>query len=976
MSRKEYCSCFEQVYDVCIVGCGLAGLAAAMRLEQSGRSVLLVGPEGDLAWEAGRALMFHPGHGQSPQWDHLISQLRDRDAADPECIDPAVLEVVATDWLRASQVTPLYYAMPLAAEMREGLIHSIIVATKAGPRRIGARRWIDATENALLSTLAGASFIPRKPQARIAHIFFQQKSRPRTEPQLESENLSLHPTLWPTERALRIRIDPEIAWWRDAFLPAIGAMHRAVRDQAENIQISHASYQPLDLYAARDSQAKMPDNLSPAAAAAANAPVETLAQRFQLGIDAAQAVESLPEADTQPSGLDAPLPEVKPVETCKVDVMIAGAGTGGALSAIAAGREFLNQPGHVLCAEALSFPGGIGTGGGINGYYYGVPGGLQEEVDDRVLELHQSLGGFFEVRPQFHPLAKLLVLEQMIRQAGTRLCYDSLLSGVGTNSQGKVISALLAGPRGPIRIEAETWIDATGDGDICKQAGASLRLGREEDGLLHTFSQSSGMITERNGRITCRTVNFDADWCDPTDPEDLTRGRVLAISQYLQDAYDNFTRPTYISPAIGLRQGPQIDTDYVITFEDTVSNPDFPDTIGLAGSWYDNHSVDFEAESDEAVFWMWVARCFRTSTGCRIPYRALLPKGLSNVFIASRCLGVSIDAHYMLRMQRDMQRIGEAAAYAASFAAQHHLPSREVPLDHLQGKLQATDSLRIPKADEPCKFNSPLDPAVLTRSDDPDQLRQALDKLRGGIGGRGIWLLYIHRRQVEQEIRELLQSPDDSTSWLSAGILAMWRDPQAQPRLIRAIEHLEYGFDERAAQWMPELRPNEEPDPLKLKKLAPNWLSAVVLLRRCGSDDCLGALESLAQRRSLSLNARTAIALTLARLCREGKITRTDQVRNILEQLEQGDIPLRMGPPQRLVGGAAQLSLEGKEDDLPHGQRNVPFHANIRHDFLWQLDLAIARTRQALGDDLSEYQRYLSDPRLFVRRAFANLQNP
>lgn len=72
-----------------------------------------------------------------------------------------------------------------------------------------------------------------------------------------------------------------------------------------------------------------------------------------------------------------------------MDVLVAGAGTSGALAAITAGRE-----GTRTCAlEFMGFPGGIGTGAGITCYFHGAKGGLQSEIDRRTLELNLLLEG-------------------------------------------------------------------------------------------------------------------------------------------------------------------------------------------------------------------------------------------------------------------------------------------------------------------------------------------------------------------------------------------------------------------------------------------------------------------------------------------------------------------------------------------------------------------------------------------------------
>ena len=70
----------------------------------------------------------------------------------------------------------------------------------------------------------------------------------------------------------------------------------------------------------------------------------------------------------------------------------------------------------------------------------------------------------------------------------------------------------------------------------------------------------------------------------------------------------------------------------------------------------------------------------------------LLPQGLNNVWLACRALGVSQDAHHSLRMQRDMQRIGEVAGLAAAMAPQGR--SREIEFEQLRSVLQHSGALK------------------------------------------------------------------------------------------------------------------------------------------------------------------------------------------------------------------------------------------------------------------------------------------
>jgi hypothetical protein len=157
-------------------------------------------------------------------------------------------------------------------------------------------------------------------------------------------------------------------------------------------------------------------------------------------------------------------------------------------------------------------------------------------------------------------------------------------------------------------------------------------------------------------------VNYDAGWVDPQDAEDLTRARLTGIRQYVRERYDEANRPTYVAAAIGIRQGRHAVTDCVLTFADQMRRSTFPDAIGYQACHMDNHAVDYEFEDDESLFWNWLCRRWRTDLACEIPYRALLPRGLENVWIACRALGVTLNAHYSLRMQRDMAQLRKVDA--------------------------------------------------------------------------------------------------------------------------------------------------------------------------------------------------------------------------------------------------------------------------------------------------------------------------
>ncbi len=554
----------------------------------------------------------------------------------------------------------------------------------------------------------------------------------------------------------------------------------------------------------------------------------------------------------------------------------------------------------------------------------------------------------------FHPDAKKIIADSLLRQAGVTLLTGSLVCV--TTHDGNVRTALITTPAGPVEVSAQAWIDATGDGDLCAQAGASFQLGRAPDGQLHAFSQSSGRAGINKGVAAMYCMNYDAGFVDPTDPQDLTRARLLGISHYLHTRYTQDDHPTYIAPSIGLRQARQIETDYVLTLADLIERHRFHDCVGYTGCHYDNHAVDYELESEEAMFWVWVCRQWSGRTACEIPYRTLLPQSLGNVWIACRALGVTIEAHSSMRMQRDIQRIGEVSGLAAALAIRHATSSRDIPFASLTALLASSGAVKLVQSEVdtfgPAAFVEHFSPPVVLA--DPASLaRWAMALEQNQNPQSELWYLYRAGPTLAGPfVTPLLNSADPDVSFNAAAILAMWTDPQAQPRLIQAIQTREYGFDSLPEPQRPE----------RYAMAAPRWMTAIALLRTCADAQCLTALQHVAADPSIVLNARTSIAITCRRIAERISLTpaQRDQIAAITDLLLASQPPVESGPPRRVV-------LNTTVRTKASGQYWEPI---VLENSSWQPHLQIAQTRIAVG--VAPHDRalqLLSDPRVIVRRA-------
>jgi hypothetical protein len=554
MNQAAFQSVFTRVFDLIVIGGGYAGFAAAEVARRGGQSVLLVERQAALLWESGWA--FYPDAGQSeePAWKMWLNRLKRCGGASDSAIDGAIAEVQANEVLREAGIESLYYATPLAAEMADGLLRSLIVGTKGGCRRLAARRWVDASDTGELAALCCTSWRAPAAESQVLHLHMQRQAWPDGEPRafsvsaLPGAEVRWEHSLWPNERRVRIELPGDFCRHRSAWVPALQAAYEELGDAMTGAVLTHGSVIPFCRYeAGAQRPANLPENVVCAIAALDSEAGGTLAGRYGLGVGAAAELGDRPAGPADEKILEMAADFPRKSRELETEVAVAGIGTGGGLAAVAAARAGA----AVTAFDPLPFAGGIGSGGGIHWYYYGVKGGLQEELDERCRQIQPLFGASAQIRG-FHPDAKKVVLDDMLAEAGVRLITGATLVDV-QRSGTRITHGLLASPKGAMRLKAGGWIDATGDGDLAVRGGASYHFGRSGDGLIHAYSQSSGRTSVKNDATVMSVVNYDAGFVDPTDAEDLTRGRRVGISHYAQRQYDPQERPTYIAPAIGLR---------------------------------------------------------------------------------------------------------------------------------------------------------------------------------------------------------------------------------------------------------------------------------------------------------------------------------------------------------------------------------------------------------------------------------------
>lgn len=523
-----------------------------------------------------------------------------------------------------------------------------------------------------------------------------------------------------------------------------------------------------------------------------------------------------------------------------IDVLVAGGGTSGCNAAIAAAREGVS----VCMVEMDDAVGGVATRSNVSGYHFGSRGGLQNEVDKRVMARQRVIGGRDSLS---HPEAKRSVYSQLLQECGVQvllghICCEVLMEG------NKVIGIAAAGPNGRVHIYAKVIVDCTSEGDVCAAAGAAYTTGREWDGVTHSYSLTPRIMdaNEKTGELQISLRNFDAGWVQSISVQDVSRayreGRERLL-HYLTKGNGAGRHLASIAPKLGVREGRHIVGDYQMNISDFLHDRHFDDVIARSYSHYDTHARDLGNESDFAQMWLIVLDMFKKSGyWCDVPYRSLLPRGIEGLLVASRALSVDRDVSMAVRMQRDIQKIGEAAGVAAAMSAQQFIKPRQLSVKQLQkrlvelGVLNETDIMRSQTTNLLFQSGSlaamPLTYDYVTGLNE-GQKQQLAEQLCEYLGseeeGAAVWWLWTIGESAIKPLSIVLEISDQyARRRIAAFGLALLGSEEAIPVLLEVLQAKDNSS-------------REHPRSL------PRWVAAIVLLRFLnsseGAEHAIAALE-------------------------------------------------------------------------------------------------------------------------------------
>lgn len=415
------------------------------------------------------------------------------------------------------------------------------------------------------------------------------------------------------------------------------------------------------------------------------------------------------------------------------DVLVCGAGSAGCAAAIAAAQAGCRTG----LIERYGFAGGTSTQ--ILDTFYGffTPGEQPRKVvggiPDRVVDALDATGDVMlrantygaGTGVTYNPERLKLVWDELLAQHGVEMYLHATIIDAETDPSGRVTAAVIATKRGLFRIEAERFIDASGDADLCHWAGvpyekagehdpaqtltttfrmANVDLARFEaaggkamlnrlmaeavDRGSHPLPRKQGSAHPMTIENCIATVAVRVAETDATDFEQLTaaeregRRQAFVYESFFRDRVPGYERSRIVGLAhhIGVRETRRVYGEYRLTRDDCLSGRQFDDGVLLCGAPIEDHR---SAAGDQETHWAYVEQ----GKAYAVPYATLVPKGRDELWVVGRCFSATHDAHASCRSQGQTMSMGQAAGAAAAMSLRHDTGARHVDVQALRGRL-------------------------------------------------------------------------------------------------------------------------------------------------------------------------------------------------------------------------------------------------------------------------------------------------
>jgi hypothetical protein len=272
-----------------------------------------------------------------------------------------------------------------------------------------------------------------------------------------------------------------------------------------------------------------------------------------------------------------------------------------------------------------------------------------------------------------------------------------------------------------IALRARVYVDASGDAELSRLAGAEILAGEEPQypSMMFTMQNADvgqaiaslpalpGMLAQRfevdglprksgnlipTGRpgeviVALSRLELDGRPVDGAEEEELTwaelegRAQAARLAEFLRQRVPGFSEAFLAdsAPRLGIRETRKIAGEYVLREDDVLGERKFEDGIGRCAWPIERHVRGGETR--------W--RFLEPGAWYTLPYRCLVPKPLKNLLVAGRCLSAESAAFASARVIGPCMLAGQAVAAAAQLMRERDTAAADVDVDALRAQLAA-----------------------------------------------------------------------------------------------------------------------------------------------------------------------------------------------------------------------------------------------------------------------------------------------
>ncbi len=434
--------------------------------------------------------------------------------------------------------------------------------------------------------------------------------------------------------------------------------------------------------------------------------------------------------------------ELPVLATC--DVVVAGAGTGGAPAGISAARHGMRT---IVC-EYIYKMGGVSTDGLIGRYYHGNRVGFTTEIDKGVEETGAV---FVQAKSEWYRAEN--------RKAGAEIWYGTLVTGtvVEDNRITGVVVMTPQGNRGVIRCAVA--IDATGNAVLPAMAGCETEFISEDELALQGVGQTPK-------RLGASYTNTDIGFVDDTDAADMFFFALRTRLNMSAGIWDQ-------AQIVNSRERRRLIGAFYMSPLDVANERTYPDVVVQTKSNFDSHGYTVHDQ-------FFIEDPGHHSMMVNLPLRCMLPKKLDGLLVIGLGISAHRDAMPILRMQPDVQNQGYAAGIVAAEALKAGVAVRKVDIQTVQKQL-------IEKGVLPVEVLSMKDNFPLSEK----AFKQAVEDIKDNYKGLKVLLTdYPRSIPLLRQAYHKCEGEEDKLKY--AHTLALMGDGIGEDILIRKIESMEW----------------------------------------------------------------------------------------------------------------------------------------------------------------------------------------